>query len=95
LLARFFGYPEGAAEMTKKTTGPGHSRERAGVESAPSGRETELGRWEPVSDALVLAAVERAERHRQREGVVRSDIAAHLGFVRARVVDDAEAAPAA
>lgn len=52
-----------------------------GVEQSPSGRETELGRWKPVSDAQVLAAVDRAERHRQRDGVVRSDIAAHLGFV--------------
>ena len=42
-----------------------------------------LGRLEPVSDGLVLAAVERAERHREREreGVMLSDIAEHLGFV--------------
>jgi len=39
----------------------------------------ELGRFEPVSDGLVLAAVERAERHREREreGVMLSDIAEH------------------
>jgi hypothetical protein len=45
--------------------------------------DIELGRFEPVSDALVLAAVERAERHREREGegVMMSDIAEHLGFV--------------
>jgi hypothetical protein len=45
--------------------------------------DIELGRFEPVSDALVLAAVERAERHREREGegVMMSDIAKHLGFV--------------
>jgi hypothetical protein len=45
--------------------------------------DSELGRFEPVSDALVLAAVERAERHREREGegVMMSDIAEHLGFV--------------
>jgi len=44
---------------------------------------SELGRFEPVSDAIVLAAVERAERHREREGegVMMSDIAEHLGFV--------------
>jgi hypothetical protein len=42
-----------------------------------------LRRFEPVSDELVLAAVERAERHRERdgEGVMMSDIAEHLGFV--------------
>jgi hypothetical protein len=45
--------------------------------------DSELGRFEPVSDALVLAAIERAERHREREGegVMMSDIAEHLGFV--------------
>jgi hypothetical protein len=45
--------------------------------------DSELGRFEPVSDGLVLAAVERAERHREREreGVMMSDIAEHLGFV--------------
>jgi DNA-binding MarR family transcriptional regulator len=46
--------------------------------------DSELGRFEPVPDALVLAAIERAERHREREreGVMMSDIAEHLGFVR-------------
>jgi hypothetical protein len=46
-------------------------------------RGGELRRFEPVSDELVLAAVERAERHREREGegVMMSDIAEHLGFV--------------
>jgi hypothetical protein len=45
--------------------------------------DSELARFEPVSDGLVLAAVERAERHREREreGVMMSDIAEHLGFV--------------
>jgi len=45
--------------------------------------DSELGRFEPVSDGLVLTAVERAERHREREreGVMLSDIAEHLGFV--------------
>jgi hypothetical protein len=46
-------------------------------------RDGELRRFEPVSDDLVLAAVGRAERHRERagEGVMMSDIAEHLGFV--------------
>jgi hypothetical protein len=46
-------------------------------------RDGELRRFEPVSDEVVLAAVERAERHREREGegVMMSDIAEHLGFV--------------
>jgi len=46
-------------------------------------RDGELRRFEPVTDDLVLAAVERAERHREREdeGVMMSDIAEHLGFV--------------
>jgi hypothetical protein len=53
-----------------------HAQERQHLDS-------ELGRFEPVSNALVLAAVERAERHREREreGVMMSDIAEHLGFV--------------
>jgi hypothetical protein len=57
-------------------------------DGAPPARERqrldgELGRFEPVSDGLVLAAFERAERHREREreGVMLSDIAEHLGFV--------------
>jgi len=43
----------------------------------------ELRKFEPVPDVLVLAAIERAERHhpRQSEGVPRSSIARHLGFV--------------
>jgi hypothetical protein len=46
-------------------------------------RGDELRRFEPVSDDMVLTAVERAERHREREreGVMMSDIAEHLGFV--------------
>jgi hypothetical protein len=45
--------------------------------------DSELGRFEPVPDTLVLAAIERAERHRgrEREGVMMSDVAEHLGFV--------------
>jgi hypothetical protein len=45
----------------------------------------ELGRFKPVSDEMVLAAVERAQRHRdsegEAEGVYFYDVAAHLGFV--------------
>jgi hypothetical protein len=43
----------------------------------------ELGKFEPVSDELILAAVERAQRHRERwqEGVWMPHVAAHLGFV--------------
>jgi hypothetical protein len=57
----------------------------AGVRSSrvQGDRDGELRRFEPVSDDMVLAAVERAERHRERkdEGVMMGDIAAHLGFV--------------
>jgi hypothetical protein len=57
----------------------------AGVRSsrARGDRHGELRRFEAVSDDLVLAAVARAERHRERdgEGVMMSDIAEHLGFV--------------
>lgn len=40
----------------------------------------ERRRFEPVSDVLVLAAVERAERHRERErqGVWLPDVVRHL-----------------
>lgn len=55
----------------------------SGQVRAAGGLEGELRRFEPVPDELVLAAVERAERHQQRErkGVLLSDIAHHLGFV--------------
>jgi hypothetical protein len=41
-------------------------------------------RFEPVSDQLILAAVERAERHSRarRPGVTHADVADHLGFDR-------------
>lgn len=44
----------------------------------------ELRRCEPVADGVVLAAVERAERHRgdDREGVIWDAIVQHLGFMR-------------
>jgi hypothetical protein len=38
-------------------------------------------RVEPVADAVVLAAIERAARHEQLEGVQWSRIVEHLGFV--------------
>jgi hypothetical protein len=43
----------------------------------------ELCRFEPVSDAVVLAAIDRAERHRggTGEGARMSNLAEHLGFV--------------
>jgi len=41
----------------------------------------ELGPFEPVPDALILAAVQRAERHGPKN-ILRHDVAAHLGFVR-------------
>jgi hypothetical protein len=39
----------------------------------------ELGRFKPVPDALVLAAVHRAERH-NRKHVLHRQVAEHLGF---------------
>jgi Helix-turn-helix domain len=47
--------------------------------------DAELGPFEPVSEEVVLAAVERAERHwpgeGKRRGATRREIAEHLGFV--------------
>jgi hypothetical protein len=66
------------------SSGKGGGERGAGVRSSvPGGRGGDLRRFEPVSDELVLAAVERAERHRERqnEGVMMGDIAEHLGFV--------------
>ncbi len=45
----------------------------------------ELRSFEPVSDILVLAAIDRGERHSQVEGVQRAHIAGHLGFVHSAV----------
>ncbi len=44
----------------------------------------ELRKFEPVSDAVVLVAIDRAERQRRgtSEGVMGSNLAEHLGFVR-------------
>lgn len=41
----------------------------------------ELGPFTPVPDALVLAAVQRAQRHGPKN-ILRQDVVAHLGFVR-------------
>jgi hypothetical protein len=53
-------------------------------------------RFEPVSDVLVLAAVERAQRHREREqeGVWLPHAVRHLGFVEG-LIDHAPSASAA
>ena len=50
---------------------------------SPTAVRGDLRKFEPVPDVLVLAAIERAERHRRGEnaGVPRSSIAEHLGFV--------------
>jgi hypothetical protein len=68
-------------------TGDAQHRKGSGRSEAPRGRREaesgELRRFEPVSDVQVLAAVERAEHHQRREneGVLRSELAEHLGFV--------------
>jgi hypothetical protein len=41
----------------------------------------DLGRVELVSDAQILAAIDRAEVHDKQDDASRADIAAHLGFV--------------
>jgi hypothetical protein len=62
---------------------PEHPRLPSVSRAGPVNPEGELRRFKPVPDAVVLAAVARAERHRQREheGVMMSDVAAHLGFL--------------
>jgi hypothetical protein len=49
------------------------------------GADAELGPFEPVSEGIVLAAVDRADRHWQGEGkgpgVTLREVAKHLGFV--------------
>lgn len=48
------------------------------------GPRGELRRFEPVSDAVVLAATERAERHHRgpADGVTLGEVIEHLGFAR-------------
>lgn len=69
-------------------TGDSARRKGRSPESPPSTLRDrlrgELRPFEPVADAHVLAAIERAERHRGRgrePGVLRSVLAEHLGFV--------------
>jgi len=47
-------------------------------------KRDELRRFEPVSDAVVLAAAERAERHHRgpADGVTLGEVIEHLGFAR-------------
>jgi hypothetical protein len=65
------------AQQSAGSTGASAARGRRELESG------ELRRVEPVSDTQILAAVERAELHneRQDEGVLRADLAEHLGFL--------------
>jgi hypothetical protein len=42
---------------------------------------SDLRRFEPVSDALLLAGMERAERHEQAECVLWRRIVEHVGFI--------------
>jgi hypothetical protein len=69
-------------------TGDSARRDRRAAEESPTRlRERlrgDLRPFEPVSDAEVLVAIERAERHRGRggePGVLRSTLADHLGFI--------------
>jgi hypothetical protein len=69
-------------------TGDSERRDRQASEKPPTRlRERlrdDLRPFEPVSDAGVLVAIERAERHRGRggePGVLRSTVADHLGFI--------------
>jgi hypothetical protein len=58
--------------------------ERALVLDRTSAEQSELGAYHPVSDALVLAALDRAQRHNPHgydEGVIWAALAEHLGFV--------------
>ncbi len=63
-------------------------RGSAGVGETPARARSktggELRRFEPVSDELVLAAIDRAERHRagEQDGVPFWMVVGHLGFVR-------------
>ncbi len=71
--------------MTSDADAPRNTGPRSSRGPRPPRRDAdgELRRFEPVSDGLALAAVDRAERHarREREGVPLSMVAHHLGFV--------------
>lgn len=68
---------KGTARSGQTPTGKSPSADRPTTDG-------ELRRFKPVSDELVLAAIDRAERHRpnERQDVPLWDVAAHLGFVK-------------
>lgn len=78
----------GSCGVPERRTPHARSRQRAGD---AGGREAKQGPSEcelqpfahPVHEALLLAAVERAERHRDsgKPGVMLGELFAHMGFV--------------
>src|ERR1700722_4345895 len=79
----FIGAPKGAAMST--TDNDGETQSEREPEERPSQRLHDLYRadlrpFEPVSDAQLLGAIDRAEVHDKHDHASRSDIAAHLGF---------------
>jgi hypothetical protein len=68
------------ADASVESTGQRESEERASRRLQDLYR-ADLRPFEPVSDAQILAAIDRAEVHGQQDHASRSDIAAHLGFV--------------
>lgn len=64
------------------SAGVGRTPAKARAEGSKTGGE--LRRFEPASDELVLAAIDRAERHRtgEQEAIPFWMVVAHLGFVR-------------
>lgn len=87
--------PKRGEQQKRKSRERERANTAAGPAEPPSGKSPpdarpatdtggELRRYEPISDELLLAAVDRAERHREVHpvGVSWADIVAHLGFVR-------------
>lgn len=74
--------PNRVDKQDRGSAGVGGTPARARAEDSKTGGE--LRRFEPVSDELVLAAIDRAERHRagEREEVPFWMVVGHLGFVR-------------
>jgi hypothetical protein len=74
--------PKGAAEMPTSGDKQQCTSHRSSC-LQPRDPGGELRRFEPVTDVQILAAIERAEVHNEREnaGILRSDLAEHLGFV--------------
>ena len=72
--------PNRGDKQERGSTGVGTTPARARAEDSKTG--SELRRFEPVSDELVLAAIDRAERHRagEREEIPFWMVVAHLGF---------------